>query len=83
MEVLHPRCAGLDLSKRDAKACVPVVPTGKVRATETVTTWSSMTGDILRLREHLIAAQVSCVVMEATATIGSRSTTCWRTDRSR
>lgn len=66
MDVLHPRCAGLDLSKRDAKACVRIVPTGKVRATETVTTWSSMTGDILRLREHLIAAQVSCVVMEAT-----------------
>jgi transposase len=66
MEVLHPRCAGLDLSKRDAKVCVRVVPDGKVRATEEITTWSSMSGAILALRDHLIDAQVSCVVMEAT-----------------
>lgn len=66
MEVLHPRCAGLDLSKRDAKACVRIVPPGKARAVEEITTWSSMTGSILALREHLIAAQVTCVVMEAT-----------------
>jgi transposase len=66
MELLHPRCAGLDLSKRDAKACVRVVEPGKRRAREVVTTWSSMTADILALREHLIAEQVSCVVMEAT-----------------
>jgi transposase len=66
MEVLHPRCAGLDLSKRDAKVCIRIVPPGKVRAVEKISTWSSMTGDILALREHLIAAQVTCVVMEAT-----------------
>lgn len=66
MEVLHPRCAGLDLSKRDAKVCVRIVPPGRVRASEDITTWSSMTGDILALRDHLIAAGVSCVVMEAT-----------------
>ena len=66
MEVLHPRCAGLDLSKRDAKVRVRIAPPGRVRTTETITTWSSMTGDILRLREHLVGAQVTCVVMEAT-----------------
>lgn len=66
MEVLHPRCAGLDVSKRDTKVCVRIVPPGKVRATEKVTTWSSMTADILALREHLVAAQVTCVAMEAT-----------------
>jgi hypothetical protein len=66
MEVLHARCAGLDLSKRDAKLCVRVVAPGKVRAREDVTTWSSMTGGILALREHLIAEQVTCVAMEAT-----------------
>ncbi|ANS79345.1 Mobile element protein [Serinicoccus hydrothermalis] len=64
--MLHPRCAGLDLSKRDAKACVRIVPEGKVRAIEEITTWSSMSGDILALREHLVAAGVTCVVMEAT-----------------
>jgi len=66
MELMHSRCAGLDVSKRDAKVCVRTVPQGKVRADEQITTWSSMTADILRLREYLIAAQVSCVVMEAT-----------------
>lgn len=66
MEILHSRCAGLDLSKKDAKVCVRVVPPGRVRAVETVTTWSSMTGDILALRNHLAAAEVTCVVMEAT-----------------
>lgn len=66
MEVLHSRCAGLDLSKKDAKVCVRIVPDGKARAVETVTTWSLMTGDILALRDHLVAQAVTCVVMEAT-----------------
>ena len=35
-------------------------------ASPSVTTWSSMTGSILALRDHLAAEKVSCVVMEAT-----------------
>lgn len=66
MELLHERCAGLDLSKRDAKLCVRVVEPGRVRAREAITTWSSMTADILALRDHLIAERVTCVAMEAT-----------------
>ncbi len=66
MEVVHPRCAGLDISKKDAKLCVRVAGTGRRKAVETVTTWSSMTSQVLALREHLIAEQVTCVVMEAT-----------------
>ena len=34
---------------------------------ETVTTWGSTTGQILALREHLLAERVGCVVMEATS----------------
>ena len=67
MEVVHVRCAGLDISKGDAKVCVRVAHEGRRRATETVTTWSSMTRQILALREHLAAEQVTCVVMEATS----------------
>lgn len=66
MDVLHPRCAGLDISKKDAKVCVRVAGSGRRKASEVVTTWSSVTGSILRLREHLEAEQVTCVVMEAT-----------------
>jgi transposase len=66
MEVIHARCAGMDVSKKDAKVCVRCPGEGRRKAVETVTTWSSMSGQILELREHLIAEQVTCVVMEAT-----------------
>jgi transposase len=67
MDVIHPRCAGIDISKRDAKVCVRIAGTGRAKAVETVTTWSSMTGQILALREHLAEQGVTCVVMEATS----------------
>src|SRR3954454_23622725 len=66
MDVIHPRCAGLDISKKDAKVCVRIVGSVRRRATETVTTWGSTTNQILALREHLVAEQSSCVVREAT-----------------
>jgi len=67
MDVLHPRCAGLDVSKRDAKVCVRVQAPGRTRATTTVTTWGAVTNRILALRDHLIAEEVTLVVMEATS----------------
>ena len=66
MDLVHPRCAGLDVSKRDAKVCVRVAGVGRAGATSTVTTWGSVTNQVLALREHLIAEQVTLVVMEAT-----------------
>jgi transposase len=66
MEVIHSRCAGIDISKRDAKVCVRIAGSGPGRTVETVTTWSSMTAQILALRDHLVAEGVTCVVMEAT-----------------
>ncbi len=66
MDLLHPRCAGLDVSKRDAKVCVRVASGTQVAARSTVTTWGSVTNQVLALREHLIAEQVTLVVMEAT-----------------
>lgn len=67
MEVVHARCAGMDVSKKDAKVCVRVSGSSRRRTQETVTTWSAMTNSILALREHLIAEGVTCVVMEATS----------------
>lgn len=67
MDVVHARCAGLDISKKDAKVCLRIAGAGRRKAVETVTTWSSMTGSILALRDHLAAEQVTCVVMEATS----------------
>ena len=66
MEVVHGRCAGLDVSKKDAKVCVRVAGAGRRKTVETVTTWGSTTNQVLALREHLIAEQVTCAVMEAT-----------------
>jgi transposase len=67
MEVVHSRCAGMDVSKKDAKVCVRVAGAGRRKTVETVTTWGSMTNQILALREHLLAERVTCVVMEATS----------------
>ena len=67
MDLMHPRCAGLDVSNRDAMCCVRLAGVGpRGGASSVVTTWSSMTGRILALRDHLIAEQVTLVVMEAT-----------------
>jgi len=67
MDVVHPRCAGIDISKKDAKVCVRVAGQGRRNATETVRTWGATTNQILALREHLEAERVSLVVMEATS----------------
>lgn len=67
MELIHARCAGMDVSKRDAKVCVRVAGAGRRRTVETVRTWASTTNAILALRDHLIAERVSLVVMEATS----------------
>jgi len=67
MDVVHPRCAGVDISKRDAKVCVRIASAGRAKATSTVTTWGAVTNQVLALRDHLIVEQVTLVVMEATS----------------
>ena len=67
MDVVHPRCAGVDVSKRDAKVCVRIAGTGRAKAKSAVTTWGAVTNQVLALRDHLIAEEVSLVVMEATS----------------
>jgi len=66
MEVVHQRCAGLDVSKRDAKVCVRSPGRRPGSYLKPVTTFSSVTEDILRLRDRLIEDEVTLVVMEAT-----------------
>lgn len=67
MDVVHPRCAGIDCSKTDAKVCVRIQGQGRRARSVTVTTWGATTGQILALREHLIEARVTCVVIESTS----------------
>jgi transposase len=67
MDVIHARCAGIDCSKKDAKVCVRIHGQGRRAKSATVTTWGATTGQILALREHLVAAKVTCVVIESTS----------------
>src|SRR6185312_3440839 len=53
MDVVHARCAGIDISKRDAKVCVRIASAGRGRATSTVTPWGAVTNQVLALRDHL------------------------------
>src|SRR5665648_1294082 len=66
MDVVHRRCAGLDISKKDAKVAVRVAGGGRAGTKTTVTTWSSMTGQVLALREHLVASITTHVTCAAT-----------------
>ena len=67
MDLVHERAAGLDISKGDAK--VAIRAPGKRAGTfhTEVTTWGSTTNQILALRDMLLAAKVTTVVMEATS----------------
>jgi transposase len=66
MEVIHERCAGIDISKRDAKACLRLPGKRVGTYTRKVTTWGATTRQILALRDMLVEARVTLVVMEAT-----------------
>ena len=67
LDLVHPRCAGIDISKRDAKVCVRIASVGRARAKSSVTTWGATTNQILALRDHLVDAEVTLVVIEATS----------------
>ncbi|MGI5182339.1 IS110 family transposase [Dactylosporangium sp. CA-152071] len=65
MEVIVVRCAGIDVGKRDVKACIRV-PDAHGRWRVEVRTFTTMTGDLLRLRDWLAAEGITTVGMEAT-----------------
>ncbi|WP_406046273.1 IS110 family transposase [Micromonospora sp. NBC_00898] len=61
MDVVHERVAGIDISKADVKVCVRVG-----RARRVVRTFSTMTKDLLQMRDWLRELGISVVGMEAT-----------------
>jgi transposase len=67
VELLHARCAALDIGKKDLKACVrlPPVPGRKARRQE-IRTFATTTNALLELRDWLIESKVTLVVLEAT-----------------
>jgi len=67
MELLHERCAALDIGKKDLKACVRTPsPTGKRSRRQEIRTFATTTNALLELRDWLLGERVSLVVMEAT-----------------
>ena len=67
MELLHARCAALDIGKKDLKACVRTPSPGRGRSRrQEIRTFATTTNALLELRDWLIAEKVTLVVMEAT-----------------
>ena len=64
MEVLHPRCCGLDVHKETVAACLRVVVKGKV--VKEVRTFATTTASLMELSEWLTQNKCTHVAMEAT-----------------
>lgn len=68
MELLHARCAALDIGKKDLKACVRLPPTaGRKARRQEIRTFATTTNSLLELRDRLIESKVTLVVLEATS----------------
>ena len=64
MEVVNPRCAGLDVHKETVVACVAIREGGQLR--QEVRTFGTMTSELLVLHDWLLAHRVTHVAMEST-----------------
>jgi len=65
MQIVYERCAGLDVHKKSVMAClITPAPNGERRKERQ--TFSTMTADLLRLRDWLKERQCSQVAMEST-----------------
>src|SRR5438874_3067939 len=65
MDVVYPRCCGIDIHKKTAVACVVVSETKGPPHKET-RTFGTMTDDLLALADWLAAESVTHVAMEST-----------------
>src|SRR4051812_24330594 len=65
MDVVYPRCCGLDLHKRSVTACRLVPGAGGQPVTE-IRTFATMTADLLALADWLEEGGVTHVAMEST-----------------
>lgn len=65
MQVLHQRCAGLDVHKKTVVACILITsPDGKVQ--KQIRTFSTMTVELLALADWLEAFGVTHIALEST-----------------
>jgi transposase len=66
MNLVYERCAGLDVHKKTVVLCATIPDSAGQRHKERAT-FSTMTPDLLRLRQWLKDLQVTHVAMESTA----------------
>ncbi len=79
MDVVHPRCCGLDVHKQTVMACVLLSePTGGPPQ-RTVRTFGTMTDELLALADWLAAEGIPHVAMEATGSYWNRHEGCAHT----
>jgi transposase len=65
MEIAYPCCTGLDVHKKDVKACLATTQEdGEVR--KEIRVYSTKTEDLLQMRDWLKEAGCTCIAMEAT-----------------
>lgn len=64
MQVVHSRCAGLDVHKETVVACLRTRSKGKI--VEEVREYSTLTSSLYSLGEWLVTSEVTQVAMEAT-----------------
>jgi transposase len=65
MDVIYPRCCGLDIHKKTVVACLMTSEAGQLPA-QTPRTFRTMTADLLALADWLHAAGCTHVAMEST-----------------
>jgi transposase len=65
MDVVYPRCCGLDVHKKTVVACV-IVPGAKGTPQKTIRTFGTMTDDLMALGAWLAEQEVTHVAMEST-----------------
>ena len=65
MDIVYPRCSGLDIHKKSVVACV-IVSGMNGEARRTVRTFGTMTADLLDLSDWLAAEGVTHAAMEST-----------------
>jgi len=65
MDVVYPRCCGLDVHKRNVVACL-TVPGVDGQPRKEIRTFETLTDDLLKLADWLVEQEVTHVAMEAT-----------------
>ena len=68
MDVVYPRCCGLDLHKRTIVACL-LTPGPRGKPVKEVRSFGTMTNDLLALADWLLAAGCTHVAMESTGVL--------------